>query len=358
MVSATISAQQITNQSNTGDQSYSIFQTNSPTNTYGNRWDIIWMNKNEMHIRNPKLFLDSTINKTLSLTNHPKIMWVDETTTQMKITTKDSITWPWNQITSKPYIFSGIDTISLSNRINLKFNSPTGTTSQYVRGDGSIASLPVYSAGTGLSLISGVFNNIMPDQTVTIDGTGSATVTNAYPNFTVNVPTNTLTAITASTGIGITSGSVITNTMPDQTVSITSANSDLSISSAYPSFTLTPYTKTTYTVTRSINSATFQPSATKVLDVNYCIAITCSASIASSANGKVILQYSTNNGSSWVDCPELENSNTISLAVALNSTTKQTASIIMSNIPAGAILRLVPTSTNSTITFVRGFETY
>ncbi len=49
------------------------------------------------------------------------------------------------------------------------------------------------SAGAGISYNSstGQITNSAPDQTVTIAGTGAASVTGTYPNFTVNVPTST-----------------------------------------------------------------------------------------------------------------------------------------------------------------------
>lgn len=43
-----------------------------------------------------------------------------------------------------------------------------------------------YTAGSGLQLTGTTFSNTAPDQTVTVQGTGAATVTGTYPNFTVN----------------------------------------------------------------------------------------------------------------------------------------------------------------------------
>lgn len=226
-----VNAQQITNQSNTVDKSYSLFQTNSPTNTYGNRWDIIWLNKDEIHIRTPKQYFDSTIGKQAQLTANPKFAWIDETTGQFKITTKDSITWPWSKITSKPYIFSGIDTISLSNRIDTKFTIPSGTTSQYVRGDGTLATLPVYSAGTGLSLASGVFTNVMPDQTIVFSTETGISINSSYPNFTVTNTAPMITqTVTGQNGITVLSGTntfTVSKTKRQETYSGTTDGSGL-----------------------------------------------------------------------------------------------------------------------------------
>lgn len=111
-------------------------------------------------------------------------------------------------------------------------------------------------------------------------------------------------------------------------------------------------------VTRSINSSTYTISSTKVATVRYNIKITCTASIGSNSLGRVNFQYSTNGGSSWIEAGEVENSNTVTLAIALNATTTQSGFIVWS-VPANALCRLVPTSTGTTtITWIRGQESY
>jgi hypothetical protein len=50
-----------------------------------------------------------------------------------------------------------------------------------------LISQPVLNAGAGISITSGVVTNTAPDQTVTITATGNALVTSAYPGFTVDV---------------------------------------------------------------------------------------------------------------------------------------------------------------------------
>jgi hypothetical protein len=78
---------------------------------------------------------------------------------------------------------------------NGKFNTPSGTTSEYVRGDGSLNTFPTIpaqfnpSAGTGIS-ISGsypnqTFTNTAPDQTVSLTAGTGITVSGTYPSFTI-----------------------------------------------------------------------------------------------------------------------------------------------------------------------------
>lgn len=165
----------------------------------------------------------------------------------------------------------------------------------------------------------------------------------------------TLQNLTAGTNISIASG-VINNTAPDQVVSLTGAGG-LIPSGAYPNFTLTQYTASANAVTRPVNSTTWTISSKQAL-VSYNIKISCTASIGSASNGKVVLQYSTNGGSTWVDCGEVENSNTVTLAIALNSVTIQSG-IISWTIPGGALCRMNSTSTGTTtITYIRGQENY
>lgn len=79
---------------------------------------------------------------------------------------------------------------------NGKFNTPTGTTLQYLRGDGSLATFPAIpaqynpTAGTGISITGSYPNqtitNTAPDQTVSLTAGTNIGVTGTYPNFTIN----------------------------------------------------------------------------------------------------------------------------------------------------------------------------
>jgi len=101
----------------------------------------------------------------------------------------------------------------------------------------------VLNSGTGIST-SGTYpaftvTNTAPDQTVSIaSGTGIST-SGTYPAFTV---TNTgVTSAVAGTGIsvsGSTGAVTVTNTAPDQTVVLT-AGTGISTSGTYPNFTIT-----------------------------------------------------------------------------------------------------------------------
>ena len=141
-----------------------------------------------------------------------------------------------------------------------------GTSLQFVKGDGSLDSNiyltsstdTTYTAsGSGLILSGTVFTNTLPDQTVTVTGEGATVITGTYPNFTVSSSdTNTTYTnvsefindagyITSSIGTTysasgsglILSGTVFTNTLPDQTVTLTGQN--ITVNGTYPNFQIT-----------------------------------------------------------------------------------------------------------------------
>jgi hypothetical protein len=156
----------------------------------------------------------------------------------------------------------------------------------------NISTGPTYTAGSGIGISGNIITNNAPDQTVSVTGLGSATVTGTYPNFTIETPTvataapptiigtgaanvtsagnsftvdvpaaatptivgtgattvtsagNTFTVnspapffYTAGSDISVTSGSIINNTAPDKTVTINAAGA-ATVTGAYPNFTL------------------------------------------------------------------------------------------------------------------------
>jgi len=124
-------------------------------------------------------------------------------------------------------------------------------------GVGSVTSVAA-TGGTGISVtgspitVAGTLNitNTAPDQIVSLTGAGTTSISGTYPNFTItsnDSTVGTVTSVAASAGTGIsitgspitTSGTLnITNTAPDQTVVLTSGTG-ISTSGTYPNFTVT-----------------------------------------------------------------------------------------------------------------------
>ena len=79
-------------------------------------------------------------------------------------------------------------------------------------------------AGTGIS-VSGstgavTVTNTAPDQTVSITGAGGASVTGTYPNFTITTPSGTVTSVTATSPVASTGGTTPVISMPAATGSV------------------------------------------------------------------------------------------------------------------------------------------
>jgi hypothetical protein len=120
------------------------------------------------------------------------------------------------------------------------------------------------TASTGISVTNGAgsvtITNTAPDQVVSLTGAGTTSISGTYPNFTITSDdqfdgTVTSVGLTAGTGMSVSGGPItssgsitVTNTAPDQVVSLTGAGTT-SISGTYPNFTITSNDSTVGTVT-------------------------------------------------------------------------------------------------------------
>jgi hypothetical protein len=80
--------------------------------------------------------------------------------------------------------------------------SVTGNTLTVGSNTVTIPTGPSYTAGTGIGISGNTITNNAPDQTVTVTGLGSATVTGTYPNFTIETPTVAAATPPTITGAG------------------------------------------------------------------------------------------------------------------------------------------------------------
>jgi hypothetical protein len=155
-----------------------------------------------------------------------------------------------------------------------------GTTLQYVRGDGSLATFPTITngtvtsvnltSGTGISVsggpitTSGSINvvNTAPDQVVSLTGSGTTTITGTYPNFTISsadsrVGTVTSVDMTVPTGLTI-SGNPITS----------AGTLALALASGYSIPTTANQANWTTAYNDTITSASVSGTSTKTLTLN------------------------------------------------------------------------------------------
>lgn len=112
----------------------------------------------------------------------------------------------------------------------------------------------------------------------------------------------------------------------------------------------------TWNVSRPTDGTTFTVSADRNSRVYYTISISCTATIGGAASGTVKLQASLDGGTTWNDAPTVGNSNTVTLALVLNSVDINT-STIMFELPAGALCKFITTTSGTTtVTWVNGVE--
>jgi hypothetical protein len=150
---------------------------------------------------------------------------------------------------------------------------PTFTITSNDEYDGTVTSVNA-SGGVGIS-VSGVpitssgtltITNTAPDQVVSLTGTGTTSISGTYPSFTINSAdqysgTVTSVGLISGTGIAVSGGPVtssgnitVTNTAPDQIVSL-SGSGTTTISGTYPSFTISSADQYTGTVTSIATTA-------------------------------------------------------------------------------------------------------
>ena len=127
--------------------------------------------------------------------------------------------------------------------------------------NGNTVSVPTgsdttYTEGTGIDITDEVITNTAPDQEIILTQGGATTITGTYPNFTISSSdtdttytnlsefTNDVGYITSSEGTLYTAGeglnlngTVFSNTLPDQTVTL--AGQNITVNGVYPDFQIT-----------------------------------------------------------------------------------------------------------------------
>lgn len=199
------------------------------------------------------------------------------------------------------YVLTSTYTTGLSS----KFNTPVGTTSQYVRGDGSLATTPIVP-----TLVSAFTND-----SAYINQSGSRTAISLTTTGTSGVST-----YNSSTGV-------------------------LNV----PSYT--PPVPLQSLATRVLNTA-FQVSTTRNALVNYSVQMTVTATVTSGQNGDVIFEIASDSGfTANVQTVSIAGlSQVYTLAVALQGVQGQTC-VVSGMVPQGYYARIRTVSTTGTPTF-------
>jgi hypothetical protein len=122
--------------------------------------------------------------------------------------------------------------------------SSTGSVVNWI--DAPITGVVTVTQGTNISVTGTasdpIINNTAPDQTVVITGSGGATITGTYPSFNIDTTDATgVDSVVAGTAISVDASDpanpIVTNTAPDQTVSIAGTGGTV-VTGTYPNFTV------------------------------------------------------------------------------------------------------------------------
>ena len=403
-----------TNTSTTTNKSWQIYRQNSPTNVYGNSQVLFEVNYDSTYLRSNFVRIDVLDNRT-SILPGKKYISADNSgnLTQGSF---DNLTFTISQIVNlntmlmdRPTLADGMLLYKPIGYIPTYTDVITGLGyvpyNATLNPNGYITSNNVYNAGTGLSASGTVPNvtfsidqsqvmtvsratdsiasldtkingKVPASRSLTINGTTQDLSANrTWSNVGIELPSQTGqsgkylttngtavswqtvagTSYTAGTGISIASN-VVTNTAPDQTVSITSGRG-ISVTGTYPNFTISLVTPTISIASRTLNS-NFTVSTTKEAFVAY--SVTCQVTnplLVGSSVANAYLEYSTNGGSTWLLPSQQTNSSGVGVTVTVQLTNAQTG-VISGYIPANALVRIRTTTTGTaSVTYVTGQET-
>lgn len=163
---------------------------------------------------------------------------------------------------------------------------------------------------------------------LTTTGTSGAATYNSVSG-SINIPNYAAgSTYTAGAGIAINGSNVISNTSPNQVVSLT-GGTGISITGAYPNFTITNTYKPVinYSPGRSVNT-NYTPSVTRPVQCVYTF--TCSTTnplVLGTSSANVYAEYSTNGGSSWNAVTQNGTSNGVGVTVTVALTVGQTSTM-------------------------------
>jgi hypothetical protein len=262
------------------------------------------------------------------LTNKPSLFSGSYTDLINKPTLFDGT---YASLTGKPTTFTPsahthviADVTGLQTALNAKFTTPTGTTAQYVRGDGSLATLPVIpTVVSAFTNDSGYLTTVTSGQVVSALG---------YTPYNATNPSAYVDQTGARAAISLT-------TTGTGSATYSSSTGVLNVPS--------PVTRTYTNPARTLNSA-FQISATRDVMVSYSVDITVAAVLIAGTSGRVYLEYANEVGFTTVVTTIASCGN--STGGVLSITNLGTANLT-GLVPAGKFVRLRTANVTGTPTY-------
>lgn len=213
---------------------------------------------------------------------------------------------------------------NLSSDLSAKFNTPTGTTAQYVRGDGTLATMP--SPGTGTVTSIGLSSTDLSVSGSPVTTSGSITA-------------NLVTTGTAGTYSGVTT---------DSKGRITSGTTRSFNNTASKTLVTSPTAQGGVVLDAARDAA-----------VTYSVSTSTTATIGGASSMSVFLEIATTNSATagdWTAIQTVSNGQTITLAVVLQSVQNNTLTV-SGIVPAGYYMRVRTAVTGTaSATYVNGQE--
>lgn len=190
---------------------------------------------------------------------------------------------------------------------------------------------------------------------ISLSTSGSGAATYNSSTGVLNVPTPSIVSYTSGMGISLASN-VITNTAPDQTVTLTGGNR-INITGSYPNFTISYVEPSINQVSRAVN--TNFTIGTRQATVMYSIPVTATNPLlAGTSVGSAFLEYSVNSGTTWTTALSTSASSQVGLAVAIALTTGG-SNMLTGVVPANALVRIRSTiSGTATVGTATGQEVF
>jgi len=261
-------------------------------------------------------------------------------------------------------------TSAMTSAMATKMDNPSGTTLQYIRGDGSFATSPTdlssFTNGPGFitssalspyatsaavtAALAGKFDIPAGTTLQYVRGDGTLASFPTIPSAQVQTDWN------AVSGLG-----VLLNKPGNATTSVSGLMSaaDKTKLDAYPNYVAGAIADVTRSIVTSTSATGFQISATQASQVNYTIDLSATSSIAGASSVTVFLETANTNSTTpgdWTTIDKTGISQAVTLAVALQivQTNPGTLSRV---IPAGKYVRIRSTITNTaSATWYKGQE--
>lgn len=259
-----------------------------------------------------------------------------------------------------PQYLTSINSGNVTTALGYTPINPNGTTSQYFRGDGSLATFPInntaFTNGAGYltaEVDGSVTNEIeLPSQA---GNNGRVLGTNGTTASWVIASAGTVTSVGVSSSDFSVSGSPVTSS---GSITVNLNNSGVSAGTYTGPYTVnakgivtSASNRSFSTASRSLNS-TFQVSTTRDVLVSYSVDISTSVSLAGGQVGTVYLEYADDSGftTGVTEVARFVNGNTGTLVVGLTLNQTNTAPV-GGLVPANKYVRLRTQNNTGTPTF-------